>query len=117
VQRTCDDVQIANTGRPLCDLLDIDDDALNDLLLAHCSDSQHGAGSCCMGLHDANGGRSVVDPNCCVLSLEGLRVIDASIMPVGLQTNTNLTAIMIGEKMADRLRAEFRGGGFPAAQP
>ncbi|RUY73790.1 hypothetical protein EN962_27235, partial [Mesorhizobium sp. M7A.F.Ca.CA.001.09.2.1] len=39
-----------------------------------------------------------------VYGFEGLRVIDASIMPLDCQANTNLTSIMIGEKMADNLR-------------
>lgn len=49
-------------------------------------------------------GEAVVDPECRVYGLEGLRVIDASIMPLDCQANTNLTSIMIGEKMADSLR-------------
>lgn len=110
VWRICDDVQIADTGRKLRELLDADDDALDELLLAHCSDSQHGAGSCRMGPFDANDGKSVVDPDCRVRGLDGLRVIDASVMPFDCRANTNLTTIMIGEKMAERLRADLRGG-------
>lgn len=106
VQRICKDVQLGNTGRPLRDLLDADDAALDDWLLTDCSDSQHGAGSCRMGPHKADG-RSVVDPNCRVRGLDGLYVIDASIMPLDCQANTNLTTIMIGEKMAERLRAQL----------
>jgi choline dehydrogenase len=36
---------------------------------------------------------------------EGLRVIDASIMPDVVRSNTHLTCVMIGELMADRLRS------------
>ncbi|RUY22273.1 glucose-methanol-choline oxidoreductase, partial [Mesorhizobium sp. M7A.F.Ca.CA.001.13.2.1] len=54
----------------------------------------------CMG----RPGEAVVDPECRVYGFEGLRVIDASIMPLDCQANTNLTSIMIGEKMADNLR-------------
>jgi choline dehydrogenase len=106
VQRICDDVQLGNTGRPLSELLDADDDALDNWLLADCSDSQHGAGSCRMGPYE-NDGRSVVDPDCRVRGLHGLRVIDASIMPLDCQANTNLTTIMIGEKMAARVRTQL----------
>jgi choline dehydrogenase len=81
----------------------MDDDALDQLLLAHCSDSQHGAGSCRMGRYDANDARSVVDPDCRVHGLDGLRVVDASVMPFDCQANTNLTTIMIAERMAERL--------------
>jgi choline dehydrogenase len=40
-----------------------------------------------------------------VRGIEGLRVVDASIMPTLPRANTNLTTIMIGERMADRLAA------------
>jgi choline dehydrogenase len=56
-----------------------------------------------MGRYGAADGRSVVDPDCRVRGIDGLRVIDASIMPLDCQANTNLTTIMIGEKMAARL--------------
>ena len=45
-------------------------------------------------------GSGVVDPFCRVEGFQGLRVVDASIMPLDCQANTNLTSIMIGEKMA-----------------
>jgi choline dehydrogenase len=47
--------------------------------------------------------RSVVDPECRVLGFEGLRVIDASIMPSVVRANTHLTTVMIAERMAERL--------------
>ena len=52
------------------------------------------------------GRHSVVDPDGRVRGIDALRVIDASVMPLRLQANTCLTTIMIGERMADRLRAE-----------
>jgi choline dehydrogenase len=48
---------------------------------------------------------AVVDSECRVRGIEGLRVIDASIMPTLPRANTNLSTIMIGERMADRLAA------------
>jgi choline dehydrogenase-like flavoprotein len=48
--------------------------------------------------------RSVVDPDCRVLGVEGLRVIDGSIMPNVPRANTNLTCMTIAEHMAQRLR-------------
>jgi len=63
----------------------------------------HPVGTCRMGHADDPG--TVVDPECRVRGVEGLRVIDASIMPTLTRANTNLTTIMIGEKMADRLAA------------
>jgi choline dehydrogenase len=50
--------------------------------------------------------RAVVDGPCRVRGVEGLRVVDASIMPTIPRANTNLTCIMIGERVADWMRAE-----------
>jgi choline dehydrogenase-like flavoprotein len=63
----------------------------------------HPVGSCKMGHDD----QAVVDTDLRVRGLEGLRVVDASIMPLDCRANTNLTTIMIGERMADRLRADL----------
>ena len=47
---------------------------------------------------------AVVDQFGRVHGLEGLRVVDASIMPDCIRANTNVTTIMIGERIADFMR-------------
>jgi choline dehydrogenase len=60
----------------------------------------HPVGTCRMGSDD----RSVVDSDLRVRGVQRLRVIDASVMPNMISTNTNAAAVMIGEKGADLLR-------------
>jgi 5-(hydroxymethyl)furfural/furfural oxidase len=76
-------------------------------MLEHCFDVQHAAGTCRMGA--ASDPRAVVDPLCRVIGVEGLRVIDVSIVPEMVRANTHLTAVMIGEHMAARIRAGGAG--------
>jgi len=47
---------------------------------------------------------AVLDPQCRVRGIEGLRVADASVMPRITSGNTNATSIMIGEKVAEMIR-------------
>jgi choline dehydrogenase len=61
----------------------------------------HPVGTCKMG----NDEMAVVDSQLRVHGIKNLRVIDASIMPTLIGANTNATAIMIGEKGADIIRA------------
>lgn len=79
-----------------------DDDALHEFLHARVSHLVHPVGTCKMG--PADDGLSVVDSQGRVHGIEGLRIADASIMPNIPRANTNLTAIMIGERIADFMR-------------
>ena len=67
-------------------------------LMRSCVDAQHAAGSCRMGPADRP--ESVVDPRCRVLGVEGLRVVDASIMPQVPRANTHLPTVALAEHAA-----------------
>jgi 5-(hydroxymethyl)furfural/furfural oxidase len=88
------------TGEVMTDLPQ--GDALDDWLLSVCGDTQHPVGTCRMGApgHPA----SVVDPDCRVIGVDGLRVIDASVMPEVPRANTHLSTVMVAEHMAKQLR-------------
>lgn len=63
----------------------------------------HQAGSCKMGLDDM----AVVDPQLRVYGVEGLRVADASVMPVVPSGNCHTGIVMIAEKVSDLIKDEY----------
>jgi len=62
--------------------------------------TQHPVGTCSMGV----GADAVVDPQLRVRGVEGLRVVDASIMPTVPGANTNAAVVMIAERASDLIR-------------
>jgi choline dehydrogenase len=72
----------------------------------------HQTSTCIMGSHEM----SVVDTELRVHGLEGLRVIDASVMPTVISGNTNAATIMIAEKASDLILAEVRAGAAAPAR-
>ena len=78
------------------------DDALDDWMLREVNTGHHISCTCKMG--PASDPMAVVDQFGNVHGLEGLRVVDASIMPNCVRANINVTAMMIGERVADFMR-------------
>ncbi len=78
------------------------DEALDAFIRATCYIGMHPTSTCAM----AQGANSVVDPELRVIGVEGLRIADCSVMPTVPGGNTNLPAIMVGEKCADLIRGQ-----------
>ena len=78
-------------------------------LLSSVTPMYHVAGTCAIGRVDDRA--AVVDSSCKVIGVNNLHVVDASVMPVVPNANTNLTTVMIAERVASsicRLRAYER---------
>lgn len=80
------------------------DDEIREILRQRVDTVYHPVGSCKMGVDEM----AVVDPELKVYGIQGLRVIDASIMPTVVNGNTNAPAIMIAEKAVDMIRETWK---------
>ena len=72
-------------------------------ILAATGSSFHPTSTCAIGAVD--NAMAVVDPQCRVYGVDGLRVADNSVMPRIVSANTNTPALMIGERVAEFMRA------------
>src|SRR5271168_7061 len=80
----------------------VDDEATDAFVREKIESAYHPCGTCKMGMpYDPS---AVVDARARVIGLEGLRVVDASIMPSITSGNLNAPTIMIGEKASDIIR-------------
>eukprot|EP01132_Coremiostelium_polycephalum_P010607 gene10607-12997_t len=77
------------------------DEAIDDFLREHAESAFHPCGTCKMGA--ASDPMAVVDPQCRVIGVEGLRVADSSIFPRVTNGNLNGPSIMTGEKASDHI--------------
>lgn len=73
----------------------LEDTDIDAWLMRSCLDAQHASGTCRMGRSDRV--ETVVDEQCRVLGVDGLRVVDASIMPQVPRANTHLPTVTIAE--------------------
>ena len=94
--------RVAPTGTDL-----INDEALDEWILQNMSAAQHTSGTCKMG--PASDPNAVVDQFCSVHGLQGLRVVDASIMPNVVRSNPNASTMMMGERTSQWVRENVKG--------
>lgn len=93
-------------GKPLYGSDETDEEALREDIRARADTVYHPVGTCKMG--PATDPMAVVDARLRVHGLDGLRVVDASIMPNLVSGNTNAPTIMIAEKAADMIKQDAR---------
>jgi choline dehydrogenase len=77
------------------------DAELDAYVREHAESAYHPCGACRMGAADDP--KAVVDPQCRVIGVEGLRVADASIVPMVTNGNLNGPCLVVGEKAADHI--------------
>ncbi len=91
----------------------VSDEQIDAFLRHHVESAYHPCGTCRMG--DVSDPLAVVGPDMRVIGVDGLRVVDSSIMPQVTTGNLNAPTIMIGEKAADAIlgRAPLSASNAP----
>ena len=79
----------------------VSDEQIDSFIRQHAETAYHPCGTCKMGA--TTDPLAVVDPECRVIGIEGLRVADSSIMPQVTNGNLNAPTLMIGEKASDHI--------------
>ena len=80
----------------------VTDEDIDRFIRDTCTTNFHVASTCAMGADEA----AVTDPQCRVRGVDGLRVVDASVMPQLVSGNPNGPTIMMAEKIADEIRGK-----------
>jgi choline dehydrogenase len=76
--------------------------------------ANHLSSSCRMGVTHTD--ETVVDPECRVFGVSGLRVADTSVMPVIGRRGPNVTAMAIGERVAQMMTTSSSAGAQAAPE-
>src|ERR1019366_207732 len=87
----------------------VSDTDLEAYIRSSAGSAHHQSGTCAMGGHSS----SVLDPQLRVRGVQGLRVADASIMPLIPNAGLHAPSMMIGEKAAAMIRADAQARAVP----
>ena len=93
---------VAEVVEPTAETL-ASDETMDEWMVRTMGTSRHVSGTCKMG--PDSDPTAVVDQYLRVKGVQGLRVADNSVIPYVTRANTNATAIMIGEKLSDWIKA------------
>ena len=102
IARVARSVTFGASGLSVDEVFAMSEDERDRLTLLEAGDAQHAAGTCRMTAKTETSG--VVNSDGSVKGVQGLRVADASIMPLDCRANTHFTSVMIGEIVAAHMK-------------